>query len=139
MIDAYRHLMLIKHPSRGVMSARTKQLIAYLYANVMSCGEKWATDDELEDMRLRAATAAAEGAAAREKQEQEHADKKTPYIAWCKEHSAQLVAEARKRGMKGNRWTAIAKEWWAVSDRNPANRAQQAACLLYTSDAADDM
>ena len=34
MIDVYRDLFLVKHPSRGRMLAETKRLVAYLYAEV---------------------------------------------------------------------------------------------------------
>lgn len=62
MIDAYRDLFLIKHPGRTTMSSSTKKMIMYLYANVMVCGDKWAEGDELEEMRLRASTTAAQAA-----------------------------------------------------------------------------
>ena len=60
MIDGYGDLFLVTHPGRGTMSSHTKELIAYLYANVMRCGKTWAMEEELEELRLHAARSAAE-------------------------------------------------------------------------------
>eukprot|EP00966_Prymnesium_polylepis_P234697 5428974-Prymnesium_polylepis.1 len=102
------------------MASHTKRLVAYLYANVMSCGPKWATDDEIEEARLHATRNAAAQADAAETRERGD----TIYRAWCKENSDAMVAEARSRGWKGSAWTKIAKEWWPFAEKNPATHQQ---------------
>jgi hypothetical protein len=115
MIDAYRDLFLVKHPSRGAMLAQTKRLVAYLYANVMAAGESWAEGDELEELRLRATRGAAAEAEAAEVAERTD----NIYRAFCKEVSKEAVAEARRRDLGGKRWMKVAREWWKNSERNP--------------------
>ena len=41
LIDAYHDLFLVKHPNRRDMIAATKNLVAYLYANVMAAGSEY--------------------------------------------------------------------------------------------------
>ena len=117
MIDGYRDLFLVKHPGRGTMNSHTKKLIAYLYANVMSCGKTWAMEEELEELRLHAARGAAEEV--REIEERERAD--DTYRAWCQKHSTEFASIARARRMGGSKWMKIAKEQWPTAAENPKN------------------
>mmetsp|Transcript_35050 Transcript_35050/g.96811 ORF Transcript_35050/g.96811 Transcript_35050/m.96811 type:complete len:297 (+) Transcript_35050:700-1590(+) len=57
MIDEYRHLLLVKHASRGQMVAEQRKLVAFIGANLMCAGRKWASD-ETEAEALREAAAA---------------------------------------------------------------------------------
>jgi hypothetical protein len=120
MIDAYRDLFLIKHPSRSTMSVETKKLIAYLYSNVMACGEEWSTEEELEEVRLRTARGAAEEVVQAE--EKERTD--VIYREWCRLHLSDFAAAARARWTTGSKWMRIAKEAWATAAENPKNQQQ---------------
>jgi hypothetical protein len=115
MIDAYRSLFLVKHPSRGTMLAESKRLLAYLYANVISAGERWATGEEVEQLRLRASRAAAEAADAAEAKEKANA----PWLAYSAEVRKAALVEADARKMPRRLWMKIAGEWWKDSPRNP--------------------
>ena len=56
MIDEYRHLLLVKHASRGQMCTEQRKLVAFIGANLVCAGPKWAADDaEAEALREAAA------------------------------------------------------------------------------------
>ena len=57
VIDTYRAAFLVKHVSRGKMSAEARKMLAYMCAHVRCAGEHWACDEE-EAEELRAAAAA---------------------------------------------------------------------------------
>ena len=133
MIDAYRSLFLIKHPSRGAMVAETKNLISHLYSHVMSAGDKWATGEEVEAARLRAAEGARAEAQAATTKKKAWAD--VPWNAFSMQVKNAAVTEARARGKKGSAWMSIAKEWWAVSPANPAVTRQAADADMDMGDA----
>ena len=51
MVDAYRHLMLVPHASRGTMNKHVRQLMAWIYAYLLPAGDKWDVGDP--DMEAR--------------------------------------------------------------------------------------
>ena len=121
MIDSYRDLFLVKHPSRGAMVSETKRLVAYMYANVMSAGPTWATEEELEDARERAACDASRDAD--ETEQRERAD--VLWLRFSNEVRCECIGAAMARGWSraesNRRWMKIAGEMWAASERNPKN------------------
>jgi len=119
MIDAYRHLFLIKHPSRRAMLSETRRVVAMLYAR-MGAGPAWASGQEVEAARLQAATKA--HADAERAQEQEQESNAQAYIRFCTEKKDAALAEAKRRGMSPRLWMKITGEWHRASKaREPAH------------------
>jgi len=131
MIDGYRDLFLVKHPSRGAMVAETKKLLAYLYGHVISSGAQWASDEQLEELRLKSTTGEHREVQADDEREQQTATQM--WRAFCKDVSGEAGQEARRRGLSRRSWMNIASEWWSQSALNPANTAQAATAAAPTA------
>ena len=125
MIDAYRALFLVKHPSRGAMLKETKRLVAYLYANVMSAGEKWASGEEVEQMRLRAASSAADAAEATADAQEQTERANAPWLRYCDVHREAAIARAVELGLSRRKWMQVLSPWWEESPENPKKKRRQ--------------
>ena len=134
VIDAYRSLFLVKHPSRGAMLAETKRLVAYMYANVMSAGDRWATGDEVEELRLRAASGTHAAAEAQEVQEKP----RKLFLEYCAKWKDAALDECERRGLPRRKWMKVTGPWWQNSDENPAKRAREEHVASESSSEEED-
>ena len=103
MIDVYRDLFLVKHPSRGSMLAETKRLVAYLYSEVMTAGPEWLDEDQLDNARettTRAAMADADQRAKTERGDRLYrafsSDVKDECLAECARRRQSFRANSRE-------------------------------------------
>lgn len=91
ILDAYRHMFLIKHPSRRDIIGEARRVLAILYS-LMGGGVAWESVQNIEAALLRAATQAHLDAEQAAEVEVERSDR--AYIRFCKVRRIDAVVEA---------------------------------------------
>jgi hypothetical protein len=114
-VDVYRNAFLVKHVSRGKMSAETRGLLAFMCARVRCAGDHWAADEqEAEELRA-AATAMLKDEADAKARRADNAYRQFTK-AWFAAHG---------EGLKATDVMCECSDAWRTAAENPANEARE--------------